>query len=505
MPATIDSTNGPLDWSGTTEKDGHKTYTVTYLVRVERAEGQTGGLFEGPAAAMECPDLPQCGDAYEVLDSEGNVLDADPNAFAECTREARRHRSVKDTGPFEYFAVPITFTTKPQARCCDQPREDPLDEPQKVRIETENFTYEATQSIDEDFDEVVGFTPRPIRNSAWEAIHGPQNEWEDGRVKVTVEQNVADLELPLLTYLRNKVNDAPMWGLDARTIRFAGFTAEPAFAGAGCQGYWKRKLTFDVRFEGQDREVPDEGTMALNGHWGVNGGTGLTVTLVTSGGIITTAAITAGGSGYPRSATLTMTVPGGTGGLLGIPTNSSGVASGTVTVIDGGSGYSDGSSTPEGGNGWILDNVSDPCNAGEYHSPDPNNPADFSRYLDRNGNPAKVQFDCNRIGQPYDPCADTVEEETSWWAIVFEDAGNNYTREDTCSNAVFSAQANGGFVAGPFETEAEALAAEFDDGQDPDDVDCSGACLNTLTLRVYGEEDLFRLGVPVDIGDIGSF
>src|SRR5207248_2630696 len=74
-----------------------------------------------------------------------------------------------------------------------------------------------------------------------------------------------------------------------------------------------------------------------------NGGSGLTLALTTAAGAITGVAIGAAGSGYPKSTTFTV-VPnqaGGSGGLVYVTTNASGVPT-TVGLVPGagGTGYS---------------------------------------------------------------------------------------------------------------------------------------------------------------------
>jgi hypothetical protein len=75
-------------------------------------------------------------------------------------------------------------------------------------------------------------------------------------------------------------------------------------------------------------------------------GSGATATFTASGGAITGVTTTpvAGGTGYPASATINLTVTGGggTGGIIQATTNGSGVITGfSATQIAAGTGYTD--------------------------------------------------------------------------------------------------------------------------------------------------------------------
>lgn len=74
-----------------------------------------------------------------------------------------------------------------------------------------------------------------------------------------------------------------------------------------------------------------------------NGGSGLTITYTVSSGAITAPSIGAAGSGYPPSSTFVVTVnqAGGSGGVIAVTTNASGVPT-SVALVTGGAGYSAG-------------------------------------------------------------------------------------------------------------------------------------------------------------------
>jgi len=80
----------------------------------------------------------------------------------------------------------------------------------------------------------------------------------------------------------------------------------------------------------------------------VSAGSGLSITITTSGGTIASVAIGTAGSGYQPSATFTVTVnqAGGSGGVILVTTSSSGVPTTVATSGAGGSGYANASNLP---------------------------------------------------------------------------------------------------------------------------------------------------------------
>lgn len=74
-------------------------------------------------------------------------------------------------------------------------------------------------------------------------------------------------------------------------------------------------------------------------NFGSTGGSGCTLSVTVSGGVITGITVTAGGTGYPPNCLVVITDATGTGASASAVVNSSGVVTG-VTVSAGGSGYS---------------------------------------------------------------------------------------------------------------------------------------------------------------------
>ncbi len=235
---------GEYTWSCRRDEEGHRTYSLTHRVR------STTGL-DGPAEVLRTPGLPQVGSVWFFF--------ADLDVYAWCRATADVQPEVKGERCL-YWRVTQEFSTKPvpadKQRCQDFPVEDPLLEPQKVSGSFVKYTVEGQ------YDR-FGF---PIRTSAWELIKGPQNEWDRGRPQVVVEQNVAALDLALVTSMYETVNSVPMWGLLPRCLKLSEFTWERRFQGV-CSVYYVRRFTFDVDFNTFDRDLADAGTMVIRGHW----------------------------------------------------------------------------------------------------------------------------------------------------------------------------------------------------------------------------------------------
>lgn len=234
---------GPYTWSGERDDEGHRTYTITH--RVKTLQG------EGPATVMQCPGLPDPGDTWAV--------DDDLDIWAWCLPGMRINP--ERAGENQYWKVEQKFSTKPpensKQRCNTTPIEDPLLEPQKING---SFVRKTEEGIKDRFG-------KRIITSSHEQITGPQNEWDaDGGDLIIIEQNVADLELDILSSMKNTLNDAPLWGLPARCIKFSSYTWEKKFYGS-CEHYYTRRLEFEVNRKGFDRDLLDEGTKVLHGYW----------------------------------------------------------------------------------------------------------------------------------------------------------------------------------------------------------------------------------------------
>lgn len=234
---------GPIAWNGKITDEAHREYHVQYRVKGERGDG--------PAQAMWADGLPQPGSAFAV----GN--DVDLWAFCQPETDIKPDQS-SDNELEKYFVVSKTFSTKTKRRCADHKVEDPLLEPAKVSGSTETKKEEAAYDM-------FGL---PILTSSHEIIRGHQVEFEEAKAVINIEQNVPTFvqAFNLPNSMLNCVNAGPFWGLPPRTIRLSDLSWDQKYYGA-CNIYYTRKLKFIIDVKTWDRDVLDEGTKALNGHW----------------------------------------------------------------------------------------------------------------------------------------------------------------------------------------------------------------------------------------------
>ncbi len=235
---------GPRTWSLDRDREsGNRTYGITHLVKV------TDPWNDGPNTVLNAVGLPTIGSVWNF----GTDLDL----FAYCTPRAsvRIHDEQEGDAP-EFYRVDQEFTSEPLEKCQDDQVEDPLLEPQKV---SGSFVKTTQEAVFDRFGDVV-------RSSSHELFRGAQVEVDSHRPTVTIEQNVGTLGLSTFSAMINKLNDSTMWGLPARTIKLSDITWTRKVYGS-CNYYYTRIFTFDIDFNTFDRNILDEGTKALEGHW----------------------------------------------------------------------------------------------------------------------------------------------------------------------------------------------------------------------------------------------
>ncbi len=238
---------GPLEWSMTRDEEGHREYKLVNLVNCS-------SKFDGPSVAINCPGLPLPGSAWII----GNDVD-----FWVWCRWGATVTPVITKEPNYWFTVEQTFSNKPadikRQRCNDTPIEDPILEPNKISGSFTKYTEEA-------FIDRFG---KPITNSAFEQIRGPQIEFDRNHPTIKIEQNVINLGIELWGPMVDTVNDSRMWGLPRRTIKLSNVSWERKFY-AQCYKYYTRTFEFDIKTETFDRDLLDEGTKVLSGRWSAN-------------------------------------------------------------------------------------------------------------------------------------------------------------------------------------------------------------------------------------------
>lgn len=230
---------------GKMDKDGYREYSATFLI-------ESDDKLDGPSAVLATPGLPTTFDTW--------VFGNDFDSWAYATLE-RSVEMVEQESQGLFWTVEIKYSSKgDEKRCKDQQVDDPLLIPDRISGSSQKYTEEATS--DRFGNQIV--------NSAFEQIRGQQVEFDANRFQITIEQNILDLQLYLMSTIVNSVNDSTLWGMPRRKVKFSDFDFSVKYYG-NCYKYYTRKLTFDIDPGGYDRDLLDEGAKALHGQWGTDG------------------------------------------------------------------------------------------------------------------------------------------------------------------------------------------------------------------------------------------
>lgn len=248
--------SGPYTLTGERDEEGYRTYRVSFLVDAD--------VTDGPANVMQCPGLPIPGSGWNILS------DVDVFVWFRPGMKVSPHEG-KDGDPATIWRVEMTASNKPidpkkqssANQCQSSQIEDPLLEPPKVSGSYDKYTEEA----------LYDRNGRPILTSSHELIRGENNVWDANRACWKIEQNVATyFQASILPEaLNDTVNDATIWGRPPRTVKMVAGPWERLLYGT-CYFYYKRTLEFSYRKDGWDRDLLDEGTKVLHGHWSATTG-----------------------------------------------------------------------------------------------------------------------------------------------------------------------------------------------------------------------------------------
>jgi len=398
------------------DSNGRKTYTIDYLIGA--------AVSDNVYAVKATTGLPRAGDP---LNFGGDV-----DATMLCTAQSEiSQEQKKGNEKSPLWKVTKTFIdTNPRI--------------------TGNSVKQKEEAATDRFGD-------PVFTSSHEHIRGPQNEWDVDDNQVVIEQWITDLQLSLLSQMSSSVNKYPLWNHPPRTIKLSDYKYDIVYdeTASGGRKLYHRVLTFDIRYRRElgvdstfepgtgthvdlieviagkyinwDRDILDEGTKVLKGHWDSSGAWVLdplsslgppsrvgTVVSPTGGSLLvgpysyrvasldSTGGESAASSeiqalpgvpGMPfptNKITLTWTaVSGETGGYRIYSriegdttyTHVADVATGVLTYIDTGTFISDGKTPLEVG-----------TSTGQVW-PDPDNPRHFIRFKDFNGENARVILD----------------------------------------------------------------------------------------------------------------
>lgn len=243
---------GPISRMADRDEIGHRQYTVNWRVR-------TFNTFDGPAYIMANWPLPAVGSVYNLTAYYPG--DQDYDAWAFCTPEMNiaPHPQVTEGDPHFDWVVTQKWTTNPAWRCQTLPIENPLLEPINI---TGDFVHEQRTATVDRYGVSLKFPNH-------EPITGPQTEYKYSYPTISITFNSATLPLETYVLLVNKVNDATLWGLPPRTIRFIDAKWERLVYGT-CTFYYRTTYTFefdigDENYTGFDKPIPAVGIKVWDG------------------------------------------------------------------------------------------------------------------------------------------------------------------------------------------------------------------------------------------------
>ncbi len=230
---------GPRNVSCERDDDGHRTYSIDWLIRLTDP-------LDGPAHILANWPLAAVGSAY----SFGN--DSDPWAFCIPNLNIAPFKDTQEGDPIYDYIITQKWTTRPQWRCQTASIENPLLEP--VQLSGDFIHEQVMRSVDR--------FGNPLLHPNYQAITGPQVEEKSSRPTINITFNSAILPLATYVLLINKVNDATLWGLPPRTIKFTDARWERLMYGT-CAYYYRTTYVFEFDLETFDRPIPAFGTKAL--------------------------------------------------------------------------------------------------------------------------------------------------------------------------------------------------------------------------------------------------
>lgn len=236
---------GPIGQRFRRDTEGHRWYDIDWHIRTENQhQSHAYVLANWPLFAV--------GSAFNLSSLWPEIEGTDLWAF--CTPELNiaPHRDWKELGPCIDWIVTQTWSTKQSWRCQTNPIENPLLEPVEM---AGDFVHEQREAKVDRFGV-------PLRHPNFQPITGPAAERKFAYPTITFAFNSNILPLSTYVELINHVNDATLWGLPARCVRFADAKWQRLVYG-NCFYYFRTTYTFEFNIETFDIDVPAEGTTEL--------------------------------------------------------------------------------------------------------------------------------------------------------------------------------------------------------------------------------------------------
>lgn len=238
---------GPLAHRFRRDEEGHRYYEIDWHIA-------TTSQHQNIAHILSNWPLFAVGSPFVLTGAWPEAVGTDLWAF--CTPELNiaPHRDVKEYAGVFNWVVTQFWSTKQSWRCHTFPIENPLLEPKHI---TGDFVHEQRSTNVDRFG-------KPLLHPNFQPITGPATERRYSYPTVTISWNQSNLPLSTIVNLINKVNDAELWGLPARRVRFSDAKFERKVYGS-CSYYWNVAYTFEFDEKGFDIPVPAEGTKVYSG------------------------------------------------------------------------------------------------------------------------------------------------------------------------------------------------------------------------------------------------
>lgn len=239
---------GPIAQRFHRDEDGHRYYEIDWHVRTDE------NYYDNIAYVLSNWPLFAVGAPFNLVSKWPGISGVDMWAFCTPQLNIAPHPDVKDKAKVADFVVTQYWSTKQSWRCQTFPIENPLLEPPDI---TGDFVHETRSTK-------VDRLGQPLRFPNFEPIMGPVTEYKYSYPTVNITFNSATLPLATYVQLINKVNDATLWGLPKRSVRFTDAKWARKVYGS-CFYYYTTTYTFEFDINGFDKEIPVEGTLAYSG------------------------------------------------------------------------------------------------------------------------------------------------------------------------------------------------------------------------------------------------
>jgi hypothetical protein len=238
---------GPIAQRFHRDEDGHRYYEVDFHVR-------TDNHFDTAAYILDDWPLYAVGMPFDLTPDLPDIEGVDLWAFCTPQLNIAPHPDSGEKAKHQDWLVTQYWSTKQSWRCQTFPIENPLAEPVEI---SGDFVHENRSASLDRFG-------KPLLFPNFQPIQGPATEYKYSYPTINITFNSEILPLSTYVLLINKVNDAPLWGLPPRCIRFTDAKWVRKVYGS-CFYYYTTSYTFEFDINTFDQEVPVEGTLVYGG------------------------------------------------------------------------------------------------------------------------------------------------------------------------------------------------------------------------------------------------